>query len=221
MGIRRRTARKRVDSQPADAVVIDLRDRIRSVLDPETVHQPTAVVDLVPGPRVDRTEAEAEVRVRESGERLRIRHQPGHSPWSWVDLAEALDRGCCPNDYAELRSLRPAVRPPVWVRVRVAVWAVVLAVASVFMLTLSVRELQSIAVLVALIALTLLFCHVPAVTLPVSRGRALDHHEVMWALAEIDLTAAHRHRDVHGLPPSLSWRLAGLPERFAPASLTT
>ncbi|MCP5025602.1 MAG: hypothetical protein GY929_04880 [Actinomycetia bacterium] len=221
MGIRRGTARTETDGQGVDAVVIDLRDRARPGPEGEPEDHPAAVTELVPGPRIVRSAAEAEVYVRQSGERLRPRDLPGRSPWSWVELAEALDRACPPADYAELRSLRPAVRPPVWLRVRVAVWAVVLAGASFLMLTLSTRELQSVAVLVALTALTLLFCHTPAITVPVSRGQALGHHEVMWALADIDLTEARRHRDIYGLPPSLSWSLAGLPERFAPASRTS
>jgi len=178
------------------------------------------VTDLFPGPRFQRTEAEAEAFVRGSDVPLRPRDLPGRRPWTWVELAEALDRGCRPREYAELRSLRPAVRPSGWLRARVALWAVVLCGASVLMFTMSVRELQSVAVLVGLAALTLLFCDATAVTVPVSRARALAHPEVMWALADIDLTEARRHRDVFGLPSALSWRLAGLPERFAPASYT-
>ncbi|MCP3912843.1 MAG: hypothetical protein GY713_18050 [Actinomycetia bacterium] len=217
MRFRGEAARKRLIglSQP---IVIDLRDRLPAAAHKDVQHPPVTVTELVPGPRVERTETEAEAHVRDGAGEVRHRHHPARNPWTWTQLAEALDRGCGPGDYAELRSIRPAERPSPWLRIRVGLWVFVLAVASVAMLSLSVRELQSVAVIVAMTSLFLLFSDATATTVPASRDRGLDHREIMWALAAIDLDEVRRHRDVHGLPPSLAWRLAGLPERFAPVT---
>ncbi len=217
MRFRGGAARKRL-SGLSEPVVIDLRDRPPAVAQEHVQPPPVTVTELVPGPRIQRTEAEAQSYFREGAGEVRPRHHPVRNPWTWTQLAEALDRGCGPGDYAELRSIRPAVHPSPWLRIRVGLWALVLVVASVLMLSVSVRELQSIAVLVAMASLFLLFCDATATTVPASRNCGLDHREVMWALAAIDLDEVRRHRDVHGLPSLLAWRLAGLPERFAPVT---